>query len=88
MTRRVVITGLGALTPLGLGVADLWEGLAANRSGVRRAPEWEAVPGLNVRIGAFVPDFNEKVIPRPARRTMGRVAQLAAVACQQAAQNA
>jgi 3-oxoacyl-[acyl-carrier-protein] synthase II len=88
MTRRVVITGMGALTPLGLSVAPLWEGLAANRSGVRSAPEWEAVPGLHVRIGAFVPEFNEKIIPRPARRTMGRVAQLAAVACQQAAQDA
>jgi 3-oxoacyl-[acyl-carrier-protein] synthase II len=83
-----VITGVGALTPLGLGVPELWAGLAANRSGVRAAPEWEAVPGLHVRIGAFVPDFDEKVIPRPARRTMGRVAQLAAVACQQAARDA
>jgi 3-oxoacyl-[acyl-carrier-protein] synthase II len=88
MKRRVVITGMGALTPLGLDVPALWEGLANNRSGVRAVPEWEKVPGLHVRVGAFVPEFNEKLIPRQARRTMGRVAQLAALACQQAAQDA
>ncbi len=88
MTRRVVVTGMGALSPLGLDVASLWEGLAENRSGIRAVPEWEAVRGLHVRVGGFVPGYNEKMIPRQARRTMGRVAQLAALACQQAAVHA
>ncbi|HEY3364764.1 MAG TPA: beta-ketoacyl-ACP synthase II [Symbiobacteriaceae bacterium] len=34
MSRRVVITGLGAVTPLGLSVGEFWEGLKAGRSGV------------------------------------------------------
>ena len=36
MKRRVVITGMGALSALGASTGELWNGLLANRSGVRR----------------------------------------------------
>ena len=34
-SRRVVITGIGAITPIGTGAEDLWRGVTANRSAVR-----------------------------------------------------
>lgn len=39
--RRVVITGMGAITPLGLTVADTWDGLVAGRSGVRTVTRFD-----------------------------------------------
>lgn len=86
--RRVVVTGMGALSPLGLDVASLWEGLAAGRSGMQAMPGWQGVPGLQARVAGLVPAFDPKQIPRPLRRTMGRVSLLAALACSQAAADA
>lgn len=51
--RRVVITGTGALSALGATADDLWRGLLANRSGVRRIPRLVA-SGINVTTGGEV----------------------------------
>jgi 3-oxoacyl-[acyl-carrier-protein] synthase II len=54
MQRRVVITGLGLVTPLGCGVDASWSRLIAGRSGARRIEEFE-VSDLTCQIGCFVP---------------------------------
>lgn len=54
--RRVVITGVGAVTPIGTAAAGLWEGLEARRSAVREITRFDAAP-FRSRIAAEIPDF-------------------------------
>ena len=42
MKRRVVVTGLGAVTPLGIGVEETWENIKAGKSGIRRITKFDA----------------------------------------------
>jgi 3-oxoacyl-[acyl-carrier-protein] synthase II len=75
--KRVVVTGLGAVSPLGIGVPALWEGLLAGRSGVRRVQHFDT-ENLTVKIAAEVPDFDPKAFmdPKSVRR-MDRFAHFA-----------
>jgi len=78
--RRVVVTGLGAVSPLGPDVRATWEGLCAGRSGVRRLGRLEE-EDCRSRIGAEVRDFDPSRIPsRQDVRKLGRAAQLALAA--------
>jgi 3-oxoacyl-[acyl-carrier-protein] synthase II len=54
MLRRVVITGLGLVTPLGCGVEASWSRLLQGQSGARRIEEFD-VSDLSCQIGCFVP---------------------------------
>src|SRR4051794_8337212 len=54
---RVVVTGMGALTPLGLDVYSFWEGLTAGRSGVAPIALFD-VEGLDVTIAGEVKQFD------------------------------
>lgn len=54
--RRVVITGIGAVTPIGTGVEGFWEGLRARRSVVRTVTRFDPSP-FRTHIAAEVPDF-------------------------------
>jgi 3-oxoacyl-[acyl-carrier-protein] synthase II len=69
MKRHVVVTGLGAVTPLGNDVATLWEGLLAGRSGVGPITLFDP-SALEVRIAAEVKAFDPVALfgPREARR--------------------
>ncbi|MEM1413591.1 MAG: beta-ketoacyl-ACP synthase [Myxococcota bacterium] len=76
--RRVVITGMGAVTPIGHTVSESFDALLAGRSGVRFMPEWAFMEDLQCRLGANVEDLDLKALyHRRVRRTMGRVALLA-----------
>src|SRR4051812_44949768 len=86
--RRVVVTGAGLLTPIGNSLAECTQALREGRSGVRTMPEWSVAKGLNTRVGATVTGFEEKSIPREFRRSMGRLALLAAAAANQATASA
>ncbi len=55
--KRVVITGVGALSPLGIGVEALWEGLLAGRSGIRPVRTFDTSK-YDVHRGGEVPDFD------------------------------
>ncbi|QXI26051.1 beta-ketoacyl-ACP synthase II [Pseudomonas vanderleydeniana] len=55
MNKRIVVTGMGALTPLGCGVEPVWQRLLAGRSGIRPLSP-ELVGDLPISIGGQVPD--------------------------------
>ncbi|MFG3257825.1 beta-ketoacyl-[acyl-carrier-protein] synthase family protein [Streptomyces sp. NPDC048172] len=81
--RTVVVTGIGATTPLGGDSASTWEGLVAGRSGVRLLDEeWAA--DLPVRIAARVAVEPTETIPRAQARKLDRSAQFALVAAREA----
>jgi 3-oxoacyl-[acyl-carrier-protein] synthase II len=82
--KRVVVTGLGAVSPLGIGVPALWEGLVAGRSGVRRVQHFDT-DNLLVKIAAEVPDFDPKAfIDAKSVRRMDRFAHFAIAATREA----
>ena len=75
--RRVVITGVGAVTPIGTAAAGLWAGLAARRSAVREVTRFDPTP-FRTRIAAEIPDFRpqDHLEAKRARR-LDRFSQLA-----------
>ncbi|GAA2404430.1 beta-ketoacyl-[acyl-carrier-protein] synthase family protein [Nonomuraea africana] len=75
----MVITGLGATTPLGGDVARSWAGLLAGRSGVRPT-EWD----LPVRMAALLTDDPAEILGRPLARRLDRCEQVALVAAREA----
>ena len=77
--RRVVITGMSAISPLGSSWADVRSALLHNRSGVQHMTEWEDLQGLNTRVGAPAAPFelDPEFFTRKRTRSMGRVAQMA-----------
>lgn len=83
--RRVVVTGTGALSPVGNTIDESVASIREGRSGVRFMSEWSFLADLHGRLGATVEGFDAKAaFDRKARRTMGRVAHLAVAATQQA----
>ncbi len=82
--RRVVITGLGAISPFGRGVAPLMEGLLAGRSAVCEVPELERIGGLRTRVAGLVRGVDPKEIPRKDRRSMSAMSVYATLASQEA----
>lgn len=82
--RRVVITGIGALTPLGLNTMDTWNGLIMGRSGIGPITQFDA-SALPVRIAGEVKGFDPHryLEPKEARR-MARCSQFAIAAAQEA----
>jgi 3-oxoacyl-[acyl-carrier-protein] synthase II len=82
--RRVVVTGMGAVTALGQGVAPTWDGLVAGRSGVRTIETFDP-SRLTSRIAAEVPAFDSSgVVDRKDARRMDRYIQFGLVAAREA----
>ncbi|MFE1781824.1 beta-ketoacyl-ACP synthase II [Streptomyces sp. NPDC059506] len=81
--RTVVVTGIGATTPLGGDSASTWEGLTAGRSGVS-ALEQEWAAELPVRIAGQIAVDPSGIIPRPQARKLDRSAQFALIAAREA----
>ena len=80
---RVVVTGLGAITPVGADVASTWESMLAGRSGVRQlTDDWAAE--LPTRIAAWAAVDPATLIDRVQSRRMDRFEQLALVAAREA----
>jgi 3-oxoacyl-[acyl-carrier-protein] synthase II len=78
--RHVVVTGIGAVTPIGSGAAGLYEGLRRERSAIRLITRFDAAP-FNCRVAGEVPDFDPSAFIEPRRlRRLDRFAQFA-LAC-------
>ena len=86
--RRAVVTGLGAVTPIGNTAPAYWEGLLAGRSGVSAITQFDPV-GLDVRIAAEVKGFDPSVsMDRKMARRMSRFIHLAMAAADEAVKDA
>ena len=94
--RRIVITGMGAISPLAAGVEASWARLLEGRSGARRLPE-EIVAELGAKVGATVPDRHsdaeagfdpDLVVDRKEQRKMDRFILLALAAAEEAVSQA
>jgi 3-oxoacyl-[acyl-carrier-protein] synthase II len=86
--RRVAVTGIGAVTPIGSGADGLWQGVLANRSAVRTIDRFDASP-FPSRIAAQVEGFDpaDHLDPRRARR-LDRFSQLSVASARMAATHA
>ena len=80
---RVVVTGLGATTPLGGDVASTWEALLAGKSGVARL-QYDWADDLATKIGAIAAVDPTEVLDRVEARRLDRSAQLGVVAAMEA----
>ena len=86
-----VITGLGAVTPLGLSYQDLWTGLCQGKCGIGRITAFDP-SGFTCQIAGQVPEFNIRdYVPKSMRKTtklMSRDIELAVVAANEAFKDA
>ena len=86
--RRVVVTGLGAITPLGLDAQSHWQGLLAGRSGAGPITLFDAT-GFPSRIAAEVKGFDSsRYMDHKMARRSGRFAQFGTAAARQALESA
>jgi 3-oxoacyl-[acyl-carrier-protein] synthase II len=88
MDRRVVITGYGVVSPIGIGIDDFWNSLVSGKSGITKVSSFDASQ-FSSQICAEVKDFEpEKYIDRKKIRKMDRFSQLAFAAAKMAMENA
>ncbi|HEV8338313.1 MAG TPA: beta-ketoacyl-ACP synthase II [bacterium] len=86
--RRVVVTGLGVVSPVGIGADRFWNSLMEGRSGVRRISAWDP-SALPTQIAAEVPDFDpSRYMERKEARRNDRFVQFAYAASRMALEDA
>lgn len=74
--RRVVVTGLGAVTPVGIGVATTWQNIVAGKSGIGRITRFDPTPFAS-QIAGEVKEFDvTQYIPAKDARRMDRFVHL------------
>ena len=89
MTHRVVITGVGAYSPVGNDWPEIESSLRAHKSGIRHIEAWDEYDGLNTKLGAPVKHFEPPAsFTRKRTRSMGRVALLSTAASEVALSDA
>src|SRR5256712_6481349 len=89
--RRVVITGIGVISPIGIGAKAFWDNLLAGKVGVRRIQAWDP-GGFASQVGGEVPPYKiGDYVPksyRKATKVMARDIELAVVAADDAFKDA
>lgn len=89
MKKRVVITGIGALSAFGRDWYSVQAAFQQGKNAVRHMPDWETFPELEARIAAPLPEYRAPAHwSRKQLRSMGAVAQYTVDACEQALQQA
>ena len=84
MERRVVITGLGAITPIGNNVEEFWNGIKEGKCGIDEIKNFDTT-GFKVKLAGEVKDFNpDEIFGRREARRMDRFSQFAVVATREA----
>jgi 3-oxoacyl-[acyl-carrier-protein] synthase II len=78
--RRVAVTGIGVVSPIGDTFPETLAALRAGKHGIVRMPEWEGIPHLTTRLGAPARAHQVGGISKKLSRTMGRVSLLSTVA--------
>ena len=66
MTRRIVITGMGAVTPLAIGVEESWEKLCAGESGIKNVTQFDA-SSLKCQVAGEIRDFVAEDFLKPKK---------------------
>lgn len=88
MSRRVVITGLGLVTPLGVGVDETWSALCEGRSGIGEITRFDTT-GFVTKIAGEVKHFNaEEFLPKKDAKRTERFIAYAVAAARMAVENA
>lgn len=89
MKKRIVITGVGVVSPLGMTYKEVSEAYRQGSSSVRYAEEWnDPSIGIKTRVASRCLSFEEQKIDRKLRRSMSRVAMLSQNATAQAIEDA
>ena len=87
--RRVVVTGLGMVTPLGIGLEKNWQAIVAGRSGIRPISRIANIEFFASRIAGEVPDFRAEDFIEPKEiKKMDLFIQYSIAAAQMAFQDA
>lgn len=88
MDKRIVITGLGAISPIGIGKEAFWEGLMEGRNGIGKITRFDAAE-YKAQIAGEVKDFDPtKYIDKKESKRMDRYAQFAVAATKMAIEDA
>lgn len=88
LTRRVVITGMGAVTPIGIGKDEFWKNLVAGKSGIRKITRFDASE-YNSQIAGEVDGFNPAdYMDAKESKRMDRYSQFAVAAAKMAIEDA
>lgn len=83
--RRVVVTGMAGMTPLGATWSDIRAAMQQGRTGIKYIEDWDKLTDLKTRLGAPVDYFeHERIFPRKQMRSMGRCAAFAVKAAEDA----
>lgn len=85
---RIVVTGMGAVTPIGIGVSSYWENLCAGVNGISSIERFDP-SGLPVKVAGEIKDFNASdFLPKKEARTMDLFMQYAFAAAEEALEGA
>ncbi len=89
MNKRVVITGMSMITPIGNTWSEAEQYFKNKQNGIVYMPEWEIFSGLNTKLAAPIKNFQiPEEYTRKQTRSMGRVALLSSVCVKNALKDA
>ena len=84
MTNKIVVTGIGLITPLGLDRESTWKSITLAKNGIRKIKSFDPEP-YQTQIAAEIDNFNpEEILGRKFSRRLDRFAQFACVAAKEA----